>query len=275
MSLIVPQLLVSSASQNNSFEGDKSPSNLSTLSSNTDQLCRKFSGLPSPSPSASHRVMRLQAGPSIDIPTYLSDDENDFEDDASARENFRFAPQVIRARLSRNSSCQLPTGYQRYFRPAKQKSDPLVIQAPPPGSMSVPAKQNGVLTSIVDNQDVMLTANTWKEMRGQTLLHLAARLGHDEIMRLLISETSQAGTLMNKKGQTPLLTAIEAGSISTATLLMDADPRSIIANDNNGSSVFHYACEHCNDTVLNRAIALSKRLNSTSDRITVSNKYKI
>ena len=68
-----------------------------------------------------------------------------------------------------------------------------------------------------------------QEIRGQTLLHLAARLGHDEIMRLLISETSQASILMNKTGQTPLLTAIEAGSTSTATLLMESDPRSIIA----------------------------------------------
>ncbi len=78
---------------------------------------------------------------------------------------------------------------------------------------------------------------------------------------------------MNKKGQIPLLTAIEAGSTSTATLLMESDPRSIIVSDNNDSSVFHYACEHCNDVVLHRAIALSKRLNSTSDRITVKNEF--
>ncbi|CAF1528294.1 unnamed protein product [Didymodactylos carnosus] len=87
-------------------------------------------------------------------------------------------------------------------------------------------------------------------------------------MRLLICETSRASTLTNSKGQTPLLNAIEAGSTSTATLLMEADPRSIIVKDNYGSSVFHYACEYSNDVVLSRAIALLKRLNSSSDRIT-------
>ncbi|UJR36009.1 hypothetical protein I4U23_028748 [Adineta vaga] len=104
------------------------------------------------------------------------------------------------------------------------------------------------------------------ESQGQTLLHLAARLGHEEIMRMLITETSHASILLNTRGQTPLLCAIEAGSTSTATLLMEQDPLSLTCKDNIGSSVFHYATEQRNDIVLSRAISLLKRLGSSAAR---------
>ncbi|CAF0744146.1 unnamed protein product [Didymodactylos carnosus] len=103
---------------------------------------------------------------------------------------------------------------------------------------------------------------------GQTLLHLAAKLGHEDIVRMLICETSYASSLINNKGQTPLLCAIEAGSTSTATLLMEQDPISLTIKDDSDSSVFHYAAEQCNDIVLSRAIALLKRLSSSNARLT-------
>lgn len=108
------------------------------------------------------------------------------------------------------------------------------------------------------------------EPQGQTLLHLAARLGHEDIMRLLLNETSHANSLFNNRGQTPLLCAVEAGSTSTATLLMEQDPLSLTCHDNIGSSVFHYATEHRNDLVLSRAISLLKQLSSSTARSTVS-----
>jgi ankyrin repeat protein len=107
--------------------------------------------------------------------------------------------------------------------------------------------------------------------QGQTLLHLAARLGHEDIMRMLISETSHANLLLNNRGQTPLLCAIESDSTSTATLLMEQDPLSLTCKDSIGSSVFHYAAEHCNDTVLSRSISILKQLNSSTARLTVNN----
>lgn len=273
MSLIVPQTFVFDG-QTTSDNSEKSPSLRSTYSTATSNTHRKHSRSPSLNPSMLNRVSRLQAGPSsIDLPSDLTDDDNDFDDNTSARENYRFAPQIIRKRYSRRNSFQTTTNYASYPRPSTRKSDLLVIQAPPPGAISIPTRRNSLqnagYTSVIDPHASLSAANQSKEARGQTLLHLAARLGHDEIMRLLISETSQASMLMDSKGQTPLLTAIEAGSTSTATLLMESDPRSIVASDDNGSSVFHYACEHCNDVVLHRAMALSKRLNSTSDRITV------
>ena len=113
------------------------------------------------------------------------------------------------------------------------------------------------------------------DSQGQTLLHLAAKLGHEEIMRMLITETSHANILLNTRGQTPLLCAIEAGSTSTATLLMEQDPLSLTCKDNIGSSVFHYATEQCNDIVLSRAISLLKRLSSSAARVTVSEYIQI
>lgn len=273
MTLIVPQAFLYETQNSTEGLGDKSPSLRSSLSSTTNRTYRRNSRS-----SSFNQPSRLQAGPPIDIPVDLSDDENDLDDSTSARENSRFAPRIIRKRHSRRNSFQVSTTNQRYFPSSSRKTDLLVIQAPPSGTNTISTKpnssQNGHYSSIIDHHTASMATNSLKDIRGSTLLHLAARLGHDEILRLLISETSQASMLSNKKGQTPLLTSIESGSTSTATLLMEADPRSIIASDINLSSVFHYACEHCNDVVLHRAIALSKRLNSTRDRITVSKSEK-
>ena len=271
MSLIVP----STGPIENEF-GDKSPSTRSTLSSITFRTNSKSYRSPS-----INRSVRLQAGPSLLDISNLSDDDSDFDDSVSLREHLRSAPKIIRKRHSKSNSfhyssldTQQQNDQQRNRSLTVSKNpDLLVIQAPPPGSLPIVPKSNTtkdnshMSTMDIYNRSIPIVSS--RELRGQTLLHLSARLGHDEIMRLLISETSQASTLMNRKGQTPLLTAIESGATSTAILLMESDPRSIIAADNDGSSVFHYACQHCNDVVLYRAIVLSKRLNSTRDRITV------
>jgi hypothetical protein len=267
-SLIVPRQLSFDSSVDGEI-GDKSISNRSSISYISVRHHSRPSISSSIHPTLNARSISFQVGPSNDILTNYSDDEDDLDDSVSARENYRFAPQVVRIRR-RNSSY---SSIQQQRTSASNKSDVLFIQARLPGKLSVPEKHSSFLNtgyiSMIDEQ-AAAAARSYKESRGQTLLHLAARLGHDEILRLLICETSQAGMLMNARGQTPLLTAIEAGSTSAATLLMESDPRSITVSDDNGSSVFHYACEHCNDIVLNRAIALLKRLNSTSDRITVS-----
>ena len=281
MSLIVPKRFL--LESENSFDhGDKSPSLRSTLSSATNQTSlRNFHR----SLSLASGALRLQAGPSIDIPMDLSDDDNDFDDNASSKENSRFAPRMLRRQRSRQNSIQSTAPSQRDFRPTTatttsgpakvktRKSEFLVIQAPPAASISMEARRTsfhtGAYIPMAATRQQSNLKDSSDEVNGETLLHLTARLGHDEIMRFLICETSQAGILTNRRGQTPLLIAIESGSTSTATLLMESDPRSIVVSDVNQSSVFHYACEHCNDVVLHRAIVLSKRLYSTSDRITV------
>ena len=116
-------------------------------------------------------------------------------------------------------------------------------------------------------------SNDATTVQGQTLLHLAAILGHEEIMRILIGEISRDVPLVNTRGQTPLLSAIEAGSTSAAIFLMIQDPALLTCQDNNGSSVFHYATENDNPIILNRAISLLKQLNSSAGRLTVSGEH--
>ena len=100
-------------------------------------------------------------------------------------------------------------------------------------------------------------------------------MGHEEILRILVGEISHINDLVNGRGQTPLLSAIEAGSTSTATFLLSQDPTSLTCRDRNGSSVFHYAAEFCNDIVLIRAISLLKRLNSGTARFIVSKFFSL
>ena len=226
--------------------GPTSPSNRSAISFFDNQHNLK------PSASAS---LRSRGGTVSDAPTNPSDNDDDDDDDddnddnISNRWNYRFAPRLIRIR---RRSSNYSIAHQQRAR-VFGKSD--VVVSP---------------TTIARATTATLITTPYHNLRGQTLLHLAARLGHDKILRLLICETSQASILMDNQGETPLLTAIKAGSTSTATLLMESDPRSIIVSDDKGSSVFHYACEYCNDVILNRAIAFLKRLSSTSDRMIVS-----
>ena len=146
-----------------------------------------------------------------------------------------------------------------------------IVSAPiielPGGQITSTAIDHTIITTTAPRREGSMDTG---DLQGQTLLHLAAKLGHEEIMRMLINETSHANVLLNTRGQTPLLCAIESGSTSTATLLMEQDPLSLTCKDNIDSSVFHYATEQCNDIVLSRAISLLKRLSSSAARVTVS-----
>jgi ankyrin repeat protein len=193
------------------------------------------------------------APPSIRIspPQLILDSLSDWED-----EDRRFGRRLT----------LIPRQHRKYKEPLPR------IQEDEPQHAAVSAI---VSAPIVELPAALISSNTVDhastdstETHGQTLLHLAAKLGHEDIMRMLVNETSQANILLNSRGQTPLLCAIESGSTSTATLLMEQDPLSLTCKDNIGSSVFHYATEHCNDIVLSRAISLLKRLSSSTARLT-------
>jgi ankyrin repeat protein len=246
---------------------EKSPSVRSSLSSRT---FHKYSTVASsPASSAATRFKRLHAGASFESSIDLTDDDTDFDDRSSVREHLRFAPHLIRRRASRRNSST---------RTARV-SEASMIQAPRTTSIHVQrhsTSNKDINAGYVSmSNDPLQRALAREEIYGETLLHLTSRLGHDEIMRLLINETSQASTLINRQGQTPLLLAIESNSTSTAMLLMESNPRSIVMSDFNQSNVFHYACDHANDVVLHRALLLSKRLQSSSDRITVNDHHRI
>ena len=225
--------------------------------------------------SSDNRLSIIKAIPAVRIspPQPIVDNLLDWDDDEG---HFTRRPTFIRHRhRQRQFYHRLP----RIQEGEVQQQNPTVsaivsapILEPPSGQISANATDYPITTTT--NLSKREGSVDTGESQGQTLLHLAAKLGHEEIMRMLISETSHANILLNTRGQTPLLCAIEAGSTSTATLLMEQDPLSLTCRDDIGSSVFHYATEHCNDIVLSRAISLLKRLSSSAARVTVSSMAK-
>ena len=88
MNLLTPKPF-SCDTQVSNENGRISPAMISTLTSPGNQ---NYAGTLSPASSIANRAVRLQAGPSIDIPINSSDDEDDLDDAVSVRERLRFAP---------------------------------------------------------------------------------------------------------------------------------------------------------------------------------------
>lgn len=220
--------------------------------------------------SSDNKLKAMKSIPSVRIspPQPITDSLFDWDEEDR---RFGNAPKLIRHRQlqlkklhERLAQIQDNVGHQHVTLPA-------IVSAPMAEVFNAQSITNvnehtTMAPTITIRRDGSLDSN---EVQGQTLLHLAAKLGHEEIIRMLISETSHVNSLLNTRGQTPLLCAIEAGSTSTATLLMEQDPLSLMCKDNIGSSAFHYAAEQCNDIVLSRALALLKRLSSSAARVTV------
>lgn len=121
------------------------------------------------------------------------------------------------------------------------------------------------VTSLLNNLNEKL--NSYK---GETLVHLSARLGNEDVLRRLIQETPYATRLTNDKGQIPLLCAIQSSHSSIGTFLMEIDPLTITVHDYYHNSVFHYAANLSDDIVLSRAISLIKRLNNLYQRTQIN-----
>lgn len=210
-----------------------------------------------PRPDETVNTVRMR----INAPPLNVDPANDWDDDEF---HLRYRPVSLGRRqpkqyqqaLNRVSEDELPyPGFSAIVSaPLVKLPNETRVSASGESGLSRKRKESGDSTNI----------------QGQTLLHLAAILGHEEIMRILIGEISHDVALVNTRGQTPLLSAIEAGSTSTAIFLMIQNPFSLTCQDANGSSVFHYATENCNHIVLNRALSLLKQLNSCAARLTVS-----
>jgi ankyrin repeat protein len=222
--------------------------------------------------SSENKLSVIKTIPSVRIspPQPIIDNLFDWDDDDQP---FGRRPKFIRNRQQQRK--QFHERLARIQEGVAQNSNPTVSAIVSAPLVELPGGQS---TSNPNDHTTAPMATTMKregsldtgDSQGQTLLHLAAKLGHEEIMRMLLTETSHANILLNTRGQTALLCAIEAGSTSTATLLMEQDPISLTCKDNIGSSVFHYATEQCNDIVLSRAISLLKRLSSSTARVTVS-----
>ncbi|CAF0923120.1 unnamed protein product [Adineta steineri] len=217
--------------------------------------------------SSENKLSVIKVIPSVRIspPQQIIDSLLDWDDEDR---HFGRRPTFIRNRQQQKLFHERLAKIQEGIVQTGNSTISAVVSAPiaelPGGQSTTNATDHTTTTTSIKQEGSLDTGDT----QGQTLLHLAAKLGHEEIMRMLISETSHANMLLNARGQTPLLCAIEAGATSTATLLMEQDPLSLTCKDHIGSSVFHYATEQRNDIVLSRAISLLKRLSSSAARVT-------
>lgn len=217
--------------------------------------------------SSDNKFLASKAVPSVRISPPQQTNDNLFEWDDEDR-RFGYHAKLFRNRKQQQMREKFIGIQEKIGHVQPFAALPAIVTAP---IVELPAAQSTVNLADHTNTNTKREGSVEAgELQGQTLLHLAAKLGHEDIMRMLINETSHVNSLLNTRGQTPLLCAIEAGSTSTATLLMEQDPLSLTCKDNIGSSVFHYATEHCNDIVLSRAIGLLKRLSSSAAKITVS-----
>ena len=87
------------------------------------------------------------------------------------------------------------------------------------------AAQNGeytVLQSIIDNHLIDINLQTSKyEHNYNTPLHLAARSGHTECVRLLLSQPEIKCSIQNQSGNTPLHLALENHNVECIKLLVE------------------------------------------------------
>ena len=119
--------------------GNKSPSLRSIQSSRTFQ---RHSSTLSPSLSMYNRTLHLQPGPSMDSPTDSSDEEIDFDDRSSIKDNLRFGPRIIRRRYSvRHSNAS-----------SRIKPESSMIQAPRARTLTTTSISNSTSINITSNR---------------------------------------------------------------------------------------------------------------------------
>ncbi|KAL9828451.1 Ankyrin repeat-containing protein ITN1 [Arabidopsis thaliana] len=76
---------------------------------------------------------------------------------------------------------------------------------------------------------------------NKNALHLAARQGHVEVIKALLSKDPQLARRIDKKGQTALHMAVKGQSSEVVKLLLDADPAIVMQPDKSCNTALHVA----------------------------------
>lgn len=96
-----------------------------------------------------------------------------------------------------------------------------------------------------------LTLLQHRNTEGETVLHVAARLGKLEVLELLLADgRALTAMLPDAGGRTPLHAAAAAGQGGCAQRLMEAAPGQLAARDNDGNSVLHLAATRGDETLV-------------------------
>jgi ankyrin repeat protein len=89
--------------------------------------------------------------------------------------------------------------------------------------------------------DAGSSLSTIDKSNGKTALHSAARNGHVEVVRALLTMDPGIATRIDKKGQTALHMAVKGQNIEVVEELIVADPSAVNRIDTKGNTPLHIA----------------------------------
>uniref|UniRef100_A0A8R1TVC8 Ankyrin repeat and sterile alpha motif domain-containing protein 1B n=1 Tax=Onchocerca volvulus TaxID=6282 RepID=A0A8R1TVC8_ONCVO len=90
---------------------------------------------------------------------------------------------------------------------------------------------------------------------GYTVLHLAALLGHKEVVKILLSVDSQMVRIKDRRGCLPIHLAAWNGHVEVLQTLINAEPNTIDAVNNAKESPLHLSAQHGHGKVVTLLLA--------------------
>ncbi|VDK72993.1 unnamed protein product [Litomosoides sigmodontis] len=90
---------------------------------------------------------------------------------------------------------------------------------------------------------------------GYTVLHLAALLGHKEVVKILLSVDSQMARIKDRRGCLPIHLAAWNGHVEVIQTLINAEPNTVDAVNNAKESPLHLSAQHGHGKVVTVLLA--------------------
>uniref|UniRef100_A0A915Q3B6 SAM domain-containing protein n=1 Tax=Setaria digitata TaxID=48799 RepID=A0A915Q3B6_9BILA len=90
---------------------------------------------------------------------------------------------------------------------------------------------------------------------GYTVLHLAALLGHKEVVKILLNVDSQMARIKDRRGCLPIHLAAWNGHVEVLQILIDAEPNTVDAVNNAKESPLHLSAQHGHGKVVTVLLA--------------------
>ncbi|VDP11789.1 unnamed protein product [Onchocerca flexuosa] len=90
---------------------------------------------------------------------------------------------------------------------------------------------------------------------GYTVLHLAALLGHKEVVKILLSVDSQMVRIKDRRGCLPIHLAAWSGHVEVLQTLINAEPNTVDAVNNAKESPLHLSAQHGHGKVVTLLLA--------------------
>ena len=96
--------------------------------------------------------------------------------------------------------------------------------------------------SLVEERNSSLEERTDKEHLNDTVLHMAAKLGHGELVSKIIDRRPSLVCSVNAEGNTPLHLAALLGDVDMVMQMLETGLEACTARNNNNDTPLHLAC---------------------------------